>query len=61
MQPPRYSGSFHADAERFGSHLTCDFIASKLDFMAGIHGARAVFVVKLSLIHISEPTRLALI
>eukprot|EP00969_Alexandrium_andersonii_P185557 8199655-Alexandrium_andersonii.AAC.1 len=46
MQPPRHSGSFHVDAERFGSHLTCDFIASKLDHMAGIHGARDVFVVK---------------
>eukprot|EP00969_Alexandrium_andersonii_P288002 12732459-Alexandrium_andersonii.AAC.1 len=46
IQPPRHSGSFHVDAERFGSHLTCDFIASKLDFMAGIHGARDVFVVK---------------
>eukprot|EP00969_Alexandrium_andersonii_P058046 2557611-Alexandrium_andersonii.AAC.1 len=46
MQPPRHSGSFQAVAERFGSHLTCDFIASKLDYMAGIHGARDVFVVK---------------
>eukprot|EP00969_Alexandrium_andersonii_P237790 10496697-Alexandrium_andersonii.AAC.1 len=44
MQPPRHSGSFHADAERFGSHLTCDLIASKLGHMAGIHGARDVFV-----------------
>eukprot|EP00969_Alexandrium_andersonii_P254613 11254056-Alexandrium_andersonii.AAC.1 len=46
MQPPRHSGSFHIDADRCGSHLTWDVIASKLDYMAGMHGARDVFVVK---------------
>eukprot|EP00969_Alexandrium_andersonii_P075719 3338101-Alexandrium_andersonii.AAC.1 len=46
MQPPRRAGSFVAEAERFGSGLTCASIASKGAFMAGIHGARDVFVVK---------------
>eukprot|EP00969_Alexandrium_andersonii_P116975 5173119-Alexandrium_andersonii.AAC.1 len=45
QQPPRPKGSFVSEATRFGAHLTCDFIASKSDFMEGIHGARDVFVV----------------
>eukprot|EP00969_Alexandrium_andersonii_P252526 11160128-Alexandrium_andersonii.AAC.1 len=45
LQPPRYKGSFVSEATRVGAHLTCDFIASKSDFVAGIHGACDVFVV----------------
>eukprot|EP00969_Alexandrium_andersonii_P024235 1057328-Alexandrium_andersonii.AAC.1 len=45
-QPPRQAGSFQGVAECFGSCLTCDFIASNLDRMAGVYGARDVFVVK---------------
>eukprot|EP00969_Alexandrium_andersonii_P018868 823846-Alexandrium_andersonii.AAC.1 len=43
--PPRCKGSFVSEAIRFGARLTCDFVASKSGFMAGIHGARDVFVV----------------
>eukprot|EP00969_Alexandrium_andersonii_P172874 7641665-Alexandrium_andersonii.AAC.1 len=46
MQPTRQSGPFAAEAELFGSHLTCGFIAPEGDSMAGIHVARGVFVVK---------------
>eukprot|EP00969_Alexandrium_andersonii_P332030 14673724-Alexandrium_andersonii.AAC.1 len=45
LHPPRCKGSFVSEAIRFGARLTCDVIASKSDFMAGIRGARDVFVV----------------
>eukprot|EP00969_Alexandrium_andersonii_P235853 10412692-Alexandrium_andersonii.AAC.1 len=46
MQQPRRVASRQAAAERFGSRLTCGFVAPKLDDMASRRGARDVFVVK---------------
>ena len=45
-QPPRFKGSFHNPAERWGSHLTADFIVARSDFMMGMDGSRDLFVVK---------------
>eukprot|EP00974_Lingulodinium_polyedra_P130978 11215911-Lingulodinium_polyedra.AAC.1 len=43
---PRRKGSFRIEAERWGGHLTADYVASKGDVLVGLKRFKNVFVVR---------------